>query len=251
LLTFEDWTEITESVSIVDGKLQFDYANNKSGQSTKLGKSVGKSKFLPRVSKSQTTEGYTVFSVYQMRKGSSKIVKSLKKKTAIQMTREDYDHFITRTAIFIAGRILKKTDVVVTPSSTSFILDDILDKLVSINPKIKYIRETFHKNDANKIKIDYSKFEVSDKVKHMLEGILAKAKIEGFLEVKKIPKQFRKLVTNILIPDNSRLLPKYIDGKNVVVLDDVLSTGGSFVEMARYVENLSPKSVSGVSLFKT
>jgi adenine/guanine phosphoribosyltransferase-like PRPP-binding protein len=41
-----------------------------------------------------------------------------------------------------------------------------------------------------------------------------------------------------------------IEGKHVIIIDDVLSTGTSFKDMIRAVGEFSPASVNGLTIFK-
>jgi len=247
LLSFESW--LNESINITDGKLVFDYGSKKGGLSTKLGKVTKDDKFTPKKSSSKKTGGYDVFSVYSIGKKTATILKTLKKKTSIDMDREDYDRFLKRTAIFIAGKIIKDVDVIVFPKSSSFLVQDLVEMISKIEPKIKIISDGFLKNDVDKIKINYHEYKVSDKTRRAMENIIKKSKKQGYLEVKTVPKMFLNYISKVLIPNNSNIKLEYVDGKKVAVLDDVISSGFSFREMANSLKTFSPKEIIGISLW--
>lgn len=53
------------------------------------------------------------------------------------------------------------------------------------------------------------------------------------------------------ILQNLQFTRRYIKGKNIVLLDDVLTTGESFRQLKRKMEQLGALSVAGVFLGKT
>jgi len=254
LSSFKKWLQ--EEITIIDGELSFAFNTNSKSSlvNTNLGKSAGKKKFIPRQSKAKQFGGVTVFSVYSAAKGSSVILKSIKKQSVAGVSKKEYDKFLTRTAIFMTsskGGMLKDTDVIISPQTSSFLLSDLLDKIHQIRPKIKMIQEAFIKSNVDKIIIDYSNFDISDKVKASMIQLLKNAKQNGFIELKKIPKQFLKYISNVLNVDRMKVLPKYIDNKNVVIIDDVLASGFTMKEMIFAMKIFSPKSIHGITMFKT
>jgi len=248
-INFQDYLELkilSEGISIQNDELVFDY-KNKDGLSSSFGK--GK-KFTP-YEKKASISGNTIYSVYNVKdlKGAPTI-KAIKSGVA---NSSDYRHFIKRTAIFISSKILKKSkpDIVITPASTSFILNDLIEELKSIMPHVKFLKEKFSKVlDPKKITIDLDHPKITDKIIDVLESILKRAKRDGYFQLKKVLPQNRKFLKNYfnLIDDY-----KYekIKGKNIVLLDDVVSSGSTFEEMIRIIEQYGPNTINGVTIFKT
>lgn len=111
---------------------------------------------------------------------------------------------------------------------------------------------SFIKNDVGKIVIDFSEFpNVTNKTKKSVESILKKAKVNGFLEVKNVPKMFLNYFSNVLKLDDMQINAKDITDKNVLIFDDLLGSGFTFTEMINNIKTFSPASVSGATIFKT
>lgn len=249
LLTFKDY--LAERINIEDGALVFDY-NDKSTSSTKL----GKHKFIPYSSAKKNFNGVIVKSIFQLDQDIGvKVLKALKGKNDINVQEESYKQFIKRTVIYInstTSGILKDIDVIVSPSSSSKFNDDVLDAIKEYQPSIKIIKSSFIKNDIDNIIIDFSQFpNVTDKTKKSVESILKKAKDNGFLEVKNVPKMFLNYFSNVLKLDDMKINAKDITDKNVLIFDDLLGSGFTFTEMINNIKIFSPVSISGVTIFKT
>jgi len=242
---------IVESITIEDGVLTFNY-NDKSAPSTKL----GKHKFVPFSSAKKNFNGTVVKSIYQLDSDIGvKVLKSLKGKNDIKVQEESYKQFIKRTVIYLQSStsgILKDIDVIVAPSSSSKFNDDVLDAIKEYQPSIKILKGSFIKNGVDKIVIDFSEFpNVTDKTKKSVQAILKKAQVNGFLEVKNVPKMFLNYFSNVLKLDDMKINTKDITDKNVLIFDDLLGSGFTFTEMINNIKTFSPASVSGVTIFKT
>lgn len=165
------------------------------------------------------------------------------------MNGKDYNQFLNRTAIYLQAKIIpKNTDVVITPQSSSFILDNLIDNLKIRLPHIKFIKSGFTKNNIKDIKLDYDNYNVSQGIKDSMKKLLDRAKTKGYLEMKKVPKQYTKFVKNFL---GSDLRLKDIEGKNFVVLDDMMASGFTFKAAFENLLTYSPKTITGISLFKS
>ena len=66
--------------------------------------------------------------------------------------------------------------------------------------------------------------------------------------MKNVPKQYTKFIKNFL---GSNLKAKYIQDKNIVVIDDMMSSGFTFKAAFENLLNYSPKTITGISLFKS
>ena len=231
------------SVKVRRNKVKFDY-NDKDKK--ELSTTFGKGKFVPYVAKGKNLLGYKVYSVYKY-KDNAKTLKALKKQNKVKMDDKEYDQFLNRTALYLQSKIIpKKTDVIITPQSSSFILDDLIDNLENRLPHIKFIKSGFEKNKLEDIKI--SKDVPNKGIKELLEKLIERSKKLGYLEIKKVPKQYTKFITNFF---KSNIKQKYIDDKNVVIIDDMMSTGFTFKEAFKNILTYSPKNITGISLFKT
>lgn len=231
------------------GKLVFDFnKRTKDFQSSQL----GKGNFSPRISKQKNLFHTPIYSIYQLSKTSgSEILRTIKKKSNISIKQNDYNSFLNRSAIYITAKLLKNVDVIVTPQTSSFLLKDILDKITAKRPDIKIIHEAFKKLPIDQIKINYGDYNVGPSVIKRMDKLISNAKEQGFIEIKNVPKQFLSYISNVLGINELKILPKYLNNQNVVLFDDLLGSGFTMKEMIINLKTYSPKSLKGITLFKT
>lgn len=247
--------EIVEAITIDPStqNLKFNY-NDPAGVSTRLGKSSGKQKFIPYLKKDKTLDGYSVYSVYSSSdESTTDVLKALKKKSDIGVSEADYQQFITRTAIFISSKILtpNKIDCIITPKSSTSILNDLLKQLKARNPHIEFFPESFIKTvDLSKIEVDTTNPRITPAIIRSLTSILNTAIKTGRFEIKKALPQNRKFFRNFFEIVDPTLYSKF-QNKNICVFDDVLSSGTTLVEIMRTIANYNPKSVIGTVIYKT
>jgi len=236
-----------ESIEIIhNNELIFNYQDySKEKQSTKFGKDK---KFTPFKTQNKMTFGYPVYSIYKFDK-NVEIIKAIKKQSMIKINPQDYEHFLKRSAIYITYKLLKNIDVIVAPQSSSFILYDLLEEIKKRNPHIKIITDAFKKNPIEKIEIDFENFNIDDKTKRNLERTLNKMKQQGYFELKKFPKRFTDLIKNV-IDKTSNLKYKYIENKNIAIIDDFYGTGFTMKHMIEILKSFNPKNIIGITLFK-
>jgi len=233
------------SVKIKRNKVKFNYNDQ---DKKDLSTTFGKGKFVPYMAKGKQLLGHIVYSVYKY-KNNFKTLKALKKQNNVKMDMKEYDQFLNRTSIYLQSKIIpKKTDVIITPQSSSFILDDLIDNLEVRLPHIKFIKSGFTKNKIEDIKLNYEKYDVPSAIKERMEKILIRAKKKGYLEMKNVPKPYTKFVKNFL---GSDLKPSHILGKNIVVIDDMMSSGFTFKAAFENLLTYSPETIIGISLFKS
>jgi hypothetical protein len=247
--------DIVEKITIdpLDRKLRVDY-NATDGVSTSLGKSTNKNKFIPYLSKSQELAGYTVYSVYSSHDpDTTDVLKAIKKRSDIQIDPEDYRKFVTRTAIFITAKIFssEQIDCVVTPRSSSNILNDLIAELKTRNPHIKFLPESFVKTvDLSKIELDYTQPGLTDKIARSLNSIIRSATQTGRFEIKKALPHYRKYFKNFFEVVDPAILRQFRN-RRVCVLDDVFSSGSTLVAIMKSISDYAPELVIGTSIFKT
>lgn len=241
--------DIFEGISVQGNDVKFDYTSQ-TGVSTKM----GKKEFTPYARKDKSVNGYTIYSVYSSDdEFLTDVLLAVKKKSAVQMDPAEYQKFITRTAIFISAKILapNNVDILVTPKSSTNILNDLIVLIKARNPHIEFLPESFVKTaDISKIAVDYNNPALTDKIAEKLEGIVRAANKTGKFEIKKALPQYRKFFKNFFEIVDPKLIQKF-DNKNVCVLDDVLASGTTLVQIMSSVADYNPNNVFGVTLFKT
>jgi len=188
----------------------------------------------------------SILSVYKSKR-SDDTTAALKRLKAMSVTKpESYLKFIKRSAIYIANKLLKGTDYVITPKSSHQVLSDLKTEISKIKPHLKWLDEGFLKNDVSKIKLR-TDLKLSDKtVKTLRKNIDNQG---GDFQMKNTPKKFAKAYYDIFDFSDTVVLDKLKDSK-ITILDDVLSTGASAYDMYYQFEKFGIDNVNMVTLFK-
>lgn len=199
---------------------------------------------------------------YQSSSEMSNILSSLKGKGPYNVVPKQLDNLLNDAAKAAKPLLIKlDPDLLIYPKSNSELLKMFISKLKIELSGIDIVDDGFIKNvelDAeniehllNKDHPDWKKFNEEhpkevDKFKKELERNVKR----GPLELKKIYKPYLKFVKNFIkFRDEGEALDKVID-KNVLVIDDILSSGSTMIEMIRQLKEFEPKSLNGLTLFK-
>jgi orotate phosphoribosyltransferase-like protein len=202
------------------------------------------------------------------------IIKSLKKSGKYSISEKTYDTFLKSAAERAAKHIKQlDVDVIVYPKSSSNLVVDFIERLQKHLPKITFESDVFVKkkiknieNAADKVtRVDVSDLidvyaphfeKLSDKSVAELERALVKVVNDNIksgedavLTLKRIYKHHAKFFINFL--EISKEIGETITEKNVLVMDDVLASGITTSEMIRMLEEIGPKKVTGLTLFKS
>jgi hypothetical protein len=242
LKSFKEY--VNESFIIKDDVLSFDYSNT---ESTKMGKRIV---MEPYKKGGKSTGGIDVYSVYNVH-NQIDVIKSIKGKGPYTISSEDYQQFLKRTDLYISSKIIKshKISTIITPKSSSGILNDLIVLLKKRNPHIKFLPETLIKViDPNQIKIDYDHPKITDKISKRLEGIIRAAVKNKYFEIKKVDKRFAQFVSGYF---ESKDNVKFEDDDNIMILDDVVSSGSTFTEIHNIIKGYRYNNVIGTTIFKT
>lgn len=212
--------------------------------------SLGKAKFAPRKSTLKRS-GVTVLSAYSKESGdaTTQILKALKGSTDIEFPKGDVDKFINRTAVFFA-RVLRDQpiDVVLKMPSSSPLASNFTDKILE---KISHSHVLSYKDVISK---DLTNISVSKDTKFSPDTLKSvykfvdKVKDTGKFEIKKLPPRFRPLVVNWIKIDDS--IKNKLVGKNILVVDDYLTTGTTLDETCSALKVFVPASITGITLIK-
>jgi hypothetical protein len=238
--------EFFEDFEPQDNRLNIDYS---SGGMTKLGK--GKA-FQPYIAKGINVAHHPVYSVYKMVQATA-VMSSIKGKGPYEVDQNDYAQFLKRTSFFLYSKVIKPNniDVIITPKSSSNILNDLLVDLQQRAQGVEFYPEHFVKSvDPSQIKIDTEHPRMTPKILAGLQGVLNKAIRDGYLEMKKFDKRFVKFVSNYFSLAGP-LSKRVNETSNILVLDDVLASGATFVELFRNLEGYDYNTLIGASIFKT
>lgn len=245
--------QLRERVTIDTGTPEFDFNTKATSKGeTDVNTRLGKTGFIPYEKTINSVLKRRAYSVYSIGGTTSKSAGHLFMRMVKKMEKTDgYKKFINRTAVFIAGQIVKKNkiDFIIAPKSSSSLVDDVL-KSVQSKTGVKVLSHGFEKADISKITIDYKHPKITDKISKRLESNIRKAKKDGLFEMKTILPNFRKFIKNYLklVPNDS--LRKNIEGKNVMIFDDIVTSGTTIEEMIRSVELYAPNKIIAGTILK-
>lgn len=180
-------------------------------------------------------------------------------------------HFITSEIIHrddknrMIGKSLPGYQYIVYPVSTSPFLKEFISRLESELPHIIFIKDAIAKKQLENIE-EFAN-EMIDPEYYGYAKLTDEKKMELVKQiinnVKKNENEGRgSIVTlkNLTNKRDSHYISKFmhivnddileIEGNNVLILDDILSSGTSFSEMIRVVSEFAPSSIEGLTIFK-
>ena len=162
-----------------------------------------------------------------------------------QIDSNDYNNFIKRTSVYLYSLLKKeKIDMIIIPKGTSGFLKDF-----AIFFKQKFgntfdVYDDINKGDVNNVNINTDNEWVKNSATKYLDRLKRNEKPFSLKSVyKKIALSFSNFLT---ITDH---LQKKVKDKNIIILDDVLSTGTTLVEIDRLLKDA--KQLSFFTIFKS
>jgi hypothetical protein len=241
LISFRDF--INESFSIDGDRLVIRYGEK--SDTNKI--TFGKGKLKPYLKKLDGID-VQVQSLYTFKdQAGTVLMKMLKDK---KIDSETYDLFLRRSAVF-ASRVIReqKIDVLVLIGSSSNLGRDFAHKILDVNAGIKLAPANFVKaKSAEEIKIDYDHPKISPSIIKSLESALRRAQREGVLKMKWILPANRKFLKNVFAYEGNANI--FLD-KNVLLVDDIVTSGSSILSPFKTAQEAGAKSVSCLTLFKS
>jgi hypothetical protein len=204
---------------------------------------------------------YSIFN-YLSSPEATKLLSSIKGKGPYKVNPKQLDTFLIQTALASKSIIEKlKPDVIIYPKSSSTLVADFAKK-IGEKHDIKIINDAFFKKVLNPEDIeplintshpDWEKFssEHPGEVKKLKMSLSKMIKDHGGnLELKKMYKPYMKFIKNFIEMQDAYEILEAVIEKNVLVLDDVLSSGSTMLEMIRQIAEMEPKSIAGLTIFK-
>ena len=178
----------------------------------------------------------------------------------VTISREDYVRFITKAFINFDMNVdkLASYDLIVLPQSSSPLLVQVVESLgQKYGTAIEVIDSAFVKNKITDITVDPQIIQnIRDKYGDKKADYIAKryadliksAEVNGEFKMKKIPTDmgFRRGITNFLhINDNRKdAILKQVYGGKILIVDDIITSGTTMVEMKRLLDDLGAETVN-------
>lgn len=179
---------------------------------------------------------------------STDILKAVK---GADLNTSEMNAFLIRSAIY-AVRVLRnfKVDVIVTPASSSNLTKEFVNRIAE-RANYDVYTDSFRKSpDISKVKIDINHPAITKDIIKSMQSILDRAIRKGNLSVKMFAVHHRKFLTNMFEVTDERVLQK-INGKNVVIIDDIMTSGTTTKNIYDILITNGAESVSALTIFKS
>jgi hypothetical protein len=203
-------------------------------------------------------QGFNLYYAYKFNKNIDKKLKgllrdSIKYADESFIKSNDMEVFLSKGINnFNQMESLNKFDIIVFPKSSSHILNIIKQKLSAKSGMNTLLAsDLFVKNTIDNIQYNYDKLdklspENREKILKLLNKVFSK---ESF-KLRSIPPQYRKFISNFLSfnSDTEQRIFNSISEGNVLLVDDILTEGTTFINMSKLLQNLGANSITGFIL---
>jgi hypothetical protein len=203
-------------------------------------------------------QGFNLYYAYKFNKNVNPQLKSLLRDSIKYIDEKfikshDMDMFLSKGINnFNQLQPLNEFDVIVFPKSSSNILNVLKQKLSSkagMNTLLAsdlFVKNTIENIQFNQDKLDKLSADNREKVLKLLNRVFSK---ESF-KLRSIPPQYRKFIENFLSfnSDTEQRIFNAISGGNILLVDDILTEGTTFINMAKLLRNLGANSITGFIL---
>jgi len=192
---------------------------------------------------------------------STDILKSLKGKGPYKVNPKQWESLLKQVKQHASVFVKRfKPDVIIYPKSSSPLVKQFVDQVHSAYPSAELLDERFVKKviDAENLEPlintshpDWPKFAKDHpaEVKKLKQSL--KTHVErGELELKKLYKPYLKFIKNFIELKDAYEVLERVMGANVLVVDDILSSGTTMAEMIRQLQEFEPSKIVGLTLFK-
>jgi phosphoribosylpyrophosphate synthetase len=242
---------VTEGFVIKNNVVYFD-STSKEYINTSFGKDKQNNPYSSKI------PGGVVYSIYKKTKDASDdyndVLKAIKHKSNVYtIDQQSYSHFLSRSTLYMSSIIKEnEIDLIIVMDSSSNLVSDLSNKILSLLP-VYYESMTFNKAifknpNFDEITFNPEKYGLSDKSKDKMISALRKMSRDGYFSIQKIMPGMRKIIENWL-KINDNVLQKIV-GKNVAIIDDILTSGSTFYEAARLLESAGANKIIGLTLIK-
>jgi len=262
MITFKQFLSetILEDISIEGGSVRITSQNYKSASTKDAISTYFRTQPYVMHVKDVDADIYSLLN-YVSSETTTKILKSLKGSGAYKVNEKQFAALMNQVKA-AAGILVKriKPDIIIYPKSSSSLVKQFVDEIHAAYPTAEVLSDAFIKKALNAEDVEplintnhhlWKKFseENPDSVKELKRSLKNQIK-NGELELKKFYKPYLKFIKNFIeLKDAYTVLEKVLDS-NVLVVDDILSTGSTMIEMIRQLKEFEPSNVAGLTLFK-
>ena len=222
------------------------------------------STFIRRIPYERDFQAGVVYSIlnYISSDETTKLLQSIKGSGPYHAKPEQVERFLRMVVDACVPLITRlKTDVILYPKSGSTLVRNFAKALGARNSKIVILDDAFIKKAVSAehvhamINTDHpawGKFSLENPnaVTKLSRSLEKQLQDHGTLELKKLYKPYVKFIKNFLELKNAYETLDTVLGKNVLVVDDILSSGTTINEMMRQLTEMEPALIAGLTIFK-
>lgn len=177
----------------------------------------------------------------------------------VNVNPNDFTQLITKAFINFDTNInkLSSYDLIVLPQSSSQLLARVVEALGrKYGTAIEVLDSAFVKNKITDITVDPDVIQSVRKkhgdkkaasIRKRYEELIDDAEVDGEFKMKRIPTKhgFRRGIVNFLKVNDHRqdAIFKQVYGGKILIIDDIITSGSTMVEMNRLLENLGAEEV--------
>jgi hypothetical protein len=230
-----------EGISSNEDSIVFDYSNS---DGIRVSFGTKQVKYSPYKT---TVENNTIFSLYQVDSNDKHILRALKGESNLKADKKNLDYFANRSALYAFQLIPSEIDLILYSENSYYLFDTFIKQLQSkfSSKKLKVSQSIYKTNTSNL----FIKELTPDKYRKDLDRLLVSLQKKDTIKLRNdIPLKFRKYFSGyISIRDE---LQKDISGKNVLIIDDILTSGSTFIELFNILKLRNANNIYGLTLFK-
>lgn len=204
-----------------------------------------------------TKHGFDLYYAYKFNKDIDKNLKGELRDSIkyinIKVNENDIEILISKAInSFNQIKPLNEFDLIVFPKSTSKILDLLKLKMsAKAGSNTLISTDLFIKNSVENIKYNEEKLNKLDPEKReQIVKILDRVFSKEEYKLKSIPPQYRKFIDNFLsfnTKTERKIFNSLAEGK-VLIVDDILTEGTTFINMAKLINTLGENEITGFIL---
>ena len=203
-----------------------------------------------------TKKGNNIYYAYKFNKVQDNEKSSLRssiKYLDSKVNKKDLDIMLSKAVNnFNSIEPLSNFDIIITPKSTSKVLDELKNKLHSkAGSNVLLSSDIIVKNTIDNIKFDEEKIDkLSDENKIKVRKILNKVFGKEDYKLRSLPPQYRKYVLNFMKFNNEadkRIINSIIGGK-VLIVDDIVTEGTTIKNIILLLNSIGAENIVSFAL---
>lgn len=231
----------SEGITSLDDKLVFDYSNQ---EGVRVSFGTKQIQYYPYKTKVQDN---SIFSLYQVESKDKHILRALKGESILKVDKKDLNYFASRSAVYAFQLIPREIDLILFSENSYYLFDKFIHNLKSkFSSQVLQLSQSIYKTSTQNLQIKQS---TPDKYRPDLERLLTSLQKKETIKLRNdIPLKFRSYFTGYISIRDS--IQSNISGKNILIIDDILTSGSTFNELFDILQLRQANNIYGLTLFK-